>query len=68
MIDKNDDIKIETTPEYFASLLIDEENIERATFFLKKIGIAVKTEYGNYRPTCDVLKDIGEAINKFQKE
>lgn len=65
--DKNDDDIIGTTPEYFARVLADEENVEKAMFFLKKLGIEVKTKYGNYRPTYDVLKDIGEVMSKFQR-
>lgn len=63
--DKNDDdIIIGTTPEYFAKLAEDEVNVQKATDFLKKLGIRVKTEYGNYRPTYDVLRDIGDAMSK----
>ena len=51
---------IETTPEFFARMAEDEANVQKATEFLGKLGIQVKTEYGNYRPTYDVLKDIGE--------
>lgn len=56
--------KIETTPEYFASVLANESNVQKATDFLEKLGIKVKTEYGNYRNTYDVLNDIGEAISR----
>lgn len=63
--DKNeDDIIIGTTPEYFAKLAEDEINVQKATDFLKKLGIRVKTEYGNYRPTYDVLRDIGDAMSR----
>ena len=51
---------IGTDPEYFERELADEANVQRATDILEKIGIQVKTKYGNYRPTYDVLKDIGE--------
>lgn len=63
--DKNDeDIIIGTTPEYFTRIAEDEMNVEKATDFLKKLGIQVKTEYGNYRPTYDVLRDIGNAMSR----
>lgn len=63
--DKNeDDIIIGTTPEYFAKLAEDEINVQKATDFLKKLSIRVKTEYGNYRPTYDVLRDIGDAMSR----
>ena len=39
-------------------------NVEKATDFLNKIGIQVKTKYGNYRPTYDVLRDIGDAMSR----
>ena len=64
--DKNDDdIIIGTTPEYFTKLAEDEINVQKATDFLKKLGIKVKTEYGNYRPTYDVLRDIGDAMSRY---
>lgn len=63
-VEKHDDIVIETTPEYFAKIEEDEMNVEKATNFLKKLGIQVKTEYGNYRPTYDVLRDIGDAMSR----
>lgn len=64
--DKNDDdIIISTTPEYFTKLAEDEINVQKATDFLKKLGIKVKTEYGNYRPTYDVLRDIGDAMSRY---
>lgn len=55
---------IETTPEYFAKLAEDETNVQKATDFLEKLGIRVKTEYGNYRPIYDVLRDIGDAMSR----
>lgn len=63
-VEKHDDLTIETTPEYFAKIAEDEMNVEKATDFLKKLGIQVKTEYGNYRPTYDVLRDIGDAMSR----
>lgn len=65
-LNKNKSEAIETTPEYFASVLADETNVQNAIYFLQKLGIQVKTEYGNYRPTYDVLKDIGDVIEKFK--
>lgn len=63
--DKNDDdIIIGTTPEYFARLAENEVNVQKATDFLLKLGIRVKTEYGDYRPTYDVLRDIGDAMSR----
>lgn len=62
--ENNDDIIIGATPEYFERLAKDEVNVQKATDFLLKLGIRVKTEYGNYRPTYDVLKDIGDAMSR----
>ena len=61
----DDDVVLGTTPEYFAKLAEDEINVEKATDFLKKLGIRVKTEYGNYRPTYDVLRDISDAMSRI---
>lgn len=63
-VEKYDDIEIATTQEYFAKIAEDEMNVEKATDFLKKLGIQVKTEYGNYRTTYDVLRDIGDAMSR----
>lgn len=42
------------------------ENIEKVTNLLEKFGVQVKTENGDYRPTYDVLFDIGKVV--FGKE
>lgn len=63
-INKNKVTTIETTPEYFARIAEEEMNVEKATDFLQKLGVRVKTEYGNYRPTYDVLRDIGDAMSR----
>lgn len=55
---------LETTSEYFAKLAEDEMNVQKATDFLEKLGVKVKTEYGNYRPLYDVLSDIGNAMSR----
>ena len=58
--EENDVDIIETTPEYFAKMLANEENVQKVSETLEKFGISVKTKYGNYRPLYDVLSDIGE--------
>ena len=63
-LNKNKVEAIETTPEFFARMAEDEINVQKATDFLEKLGIQVKTEYGNYRPTYDVLRDIGDAMSR----
>lgn len=60
---RNDDV-IGTTPEFFTRLEEDEVNVQKATDFLLRLGVIVKTEYGNYRPTYDVLRDIGDAMSR----
>lgn len=59
---KKDDICIGTTPEFFAQLLMDEENVCKAIEYLENLGVKVKTEYGNFRPTYDVLCDFGKLL------
>lgn len=62
-----DDIcPIATTPEYFARVLAYEENVQKAIEFLESHGIQVKTKYGYYRPTYDVLKDIGKYLETLK--
>ena len=64
-----DDVDIfGTTPEYLAKVLADEASVEKTTDFLERLGISVKTEYGNYRPTYDVLTDIGYAMSRYQNK
>ena len=58
------DTTLGTTPEYFMQELVDAVNVNEATALLKKLGIQVKTEDGNYRPLYDVLADIGSVISK----
>lgn len=59
---------IATTPEYFVRMIANEENVQKTIKFLESHGIQVKTEYGNYRPTCDVLIDIGKHLDILTKE
>lgn len=42
------------------------ESIEKIVNLLEKFGIQVKTANGDYRPTYDVLLDIGKVV--FGKE
>ena len=63
-LNRNEGETIATTLEYLAGVAEDETNVRKATDFLEKLGIQVKTEYGNYRPTYDVLRDIGDAMNR----
>lgn len=54
---------IETTPEYFERIAKDEELVRIATKQLENWGVTVTTEYGEYRPTYNVLRDLGEIWN-----
>lgn len=65
-LNKNKIETIEATPEYFARMLTDEENVQKVSEALKKLGISVKTEYGNYRPLYDVLADIGKCWEQLK--
>lgn len=46
--------------------MTEQESVREAEYFLNKLGITVKTNYGYYRNTYDILKDIGDAILKFK--
>ena len=61
-IHSKDDLKIAATPEYMEVLYNEKIDILKAENILKKYGIPIKTEYGNYRPLVDVLVDIGKRI------
>ena len=41
--------------------------IATAECYLESLGIKVKTEYGYYRNTWDILKDFGEYLSKNNK-
>lgn len=46
----------------------EEQNmIATAESYLESLGIKVKTEYGYYRLTSDILKDFGEWLSKNNK-
>ena len=62
-VSKNKSESIATTPEYLRQLA-DETNVQKVVDFLEELGIQIKTEYGNYRPTYDVLKDIGDLMSR----
>ena len=46
-----------------------EEQLMVATAegYLENLGIKIKTEYGYYRNTWDILKDFGEYLSKNNK-
>lgn len=56
----NDIESLTATPKSFKEEMTEEYNVQKVVDYLEGHGIQVKTEYGYYRPTYDVLKDIGE--------
>ena len=56
--------KIETSVDFLEKTIAEEVNVQKVTDFLEKHGIKVKTEYGYYRNTFDVLKDVAEVFFK----
>lgn len=48
------------TPKSFEEEMAEEYNVQKVVDYLEKHGIQVKTEYGYYRNTYSILKDIGE--------
>ena len=54
------DSKIEVKTRPAEEVLAEEANIQKVVDFLETHGIKVKTDYGYYRDTYDVLKDISE--------
>lgn len=51
---------IASTPRSFEEMLAEETNIQKVIDVLEECGVQIKTKYGYYRDTYDVLKDIGE--------
>ena len=47
-------------PKSFEETMAEEYNVQKVINYLEGHGIIVKTQYGYYRPTYDILKDIGE--------
>lgn len=45
----------------------DEYKASLAASYLEGLGIKVKTEYGFYRHSYDILKDLGEYLSKNNK-
>lgn len=42
--------------------MAEKKSVQLAEDFLRKLEITVKTNYGYYRDTYSILKDIGDAI------
>lgn len=51
---------IAAVPKSFEEELAETTNIQKVVDFLEQHGIQIKTKYGYYRDTYDVLKDISE--------
>ena len=52
--------EIASTAKSYEEELLEESNVQKVVDFLEEHGIQIKTKYGYYRDTYDVLKDIGE--------
>ena len=61
-----DDLKLETTQDYFKNEVKKAVNIQKAEEILASIGIQVKNECGNYRSLYDVLADIAERYEQMK--
>lgn len=48
----------------FEEEMEEQRKIEMAIYHLEKLGVKVKTEYGYYRNIYNVLKDLGECLDK----
>lgn len=59
-VHSTDNLELSTTQMSFEGVAGLDVNTQNLVDYLESIGIKVKTEYGNYRPTLDVLKDISE--------
>ena len=55
-----DDIGELSTHKSLAEVLAEESGIKKVVDFLEKQGIKIRTDYGYYRNTYDILKDISE--------
>ena len=63
---KYDIVPIASTPRSFEEILAEETNIQKVIDVLEECGVQIKTKYGYYRDTYDVLKDIGEHWNQIK--
>lgn len=54
--------KIASEQQTELEILVEEAEILKIVNLLEMNGIKVKTEYGYYRPTYDVLKDVTRVI------
>lgn len=56
----SDDIGELSTHKSLAEVLAEESDIKKVVDFLEKHGIKIRTDYGYYRYTYDILKDISK--------
>ena len=55
----------------YEEILEEESEIQKVVLFLERYGIKVKSEYGYFRDTYDILKDISNHYifkNLFKEE
>lgn len=45
----------------------EDKTLQSAVNYLEDFGIKVQTEYGYYRNTYDILRDLGEYLSKNNK-
>ena len=57
---------IQSIPRSYEEIRTEEINIQKVVDFLEECGIRVKTEYGYYRDTYDILKDVSEHLDQLK--
>lgn len=57
----SDDLKLEYTKTYEEEQE-EQSRVATAEYYLKRFGVETKTDYGYYRNTYDILKDLGEYL------
>lgn len=65
---ENDIGSLTATVRSFEEIMTEEYNIQKVVDYLEGHGIQVKTEYGYYRNTYSILKDVSEHWEKLNKE
>ncbi len=55
------DTKLEYTKTYEEEQE-EQSKVATAEYYLKRFGVETKTDYGYYRNTYDILKDLGEYL------
>lgn len=64
---EKDEFKLDTSLTYsktFEEEMEEQRKIELAISHLEALGVEVRIEYGGYRNIYNVLKDLGECLDK----